>query len=106
MAGVDGDVFEMAADEEEVGSEELGKFVEVDSMRFRGGRCWGGDRSIGALVSEGRKSSNKEMEKLVVGGEVFDGGVKVVIEFVTEDVGGFAEGSSTGGEERDFWNWL
>lgn len=37
VAGVDGDIFEVMADEEKVGGEELGEFVEVD---LYGG--WGG----------------------------------------------------------------
>ena len=32
VAGVDGDVLEVMADKEEIGSEKLGEFVEVDGF--------------------------------------------------------------------------
>ena len=88
---VDGDVLEVAADEEEVGGEELGEFVEVDGM---------GD--IGALVVEGRESGDEEVEKLFVGGEVLDRTIEIVVKFCVEDAGGFAESGGAFGEEGDF----
>ncbi len=55
------------------------------------------------MVAEGGKSGDKEMEKLFVGGEVFDGGVKVVVELFVKDMRSLAEDFRAFGEERDFW---
>lgn len=60
-------------------------------------------RGVSALVAEGGKSGDKEMEKLFVSGEVFDGGVKVVAELFAKDMRSLAEDFRAFGEERDFW---
>lgn len=39
VAGVDGDIFKVMANEEEVGGEELGEFVEVDGLEGWLGGC-------------------------------------------------------------------
>jgi hypothetical protein len=88
---VDGDVLEVAVGEEEVGGEELGELVEVDGM--------GG---VGALVAERGESSDEEVKKLFVGGEVLDRTIEIVVKFCVEDVGGFTEGGGAFGEEGDF----
>ena len=61
-------------------------------------------RGVCALVAEGRKSGDEEMEKLLVGGEVFDGGIEVVIELVAEDSGSCAEDVGAFGEKGNFWS--
>lgn len=58
--------------------------------------------SVGALVAEGGEGGDKEMEKLFVGGEVLDGSVKIIVQLVLEDAGGFAKSLTTFGEEGDF----
>lgn len=42
------------------------------------------------------------MKKLFVGGEVLDGGVKIIVQFFVENAGGFAEGLAAFGEEGNF----
>lgn len=59
-------------------------------------------RSVNALVAEGGEGGDEEMEKLLVGSEVFDGSVKVVIELLMEDARSYAEGFDALGEKRDF----
>lgn len=108
VLGVNFDVLEMVADEEEVGAEELSELIEMDGLGLAG--CFVGAGvsvslaygRVGALVAEGGEGSDEEMEKLLVGGENFDGGEEVVVKLVPEDAGGFAEGLGTFGEEGDF----
>lgn len=69
----------------------MGELVEVDGM---------GD--IGALVAERGESSDEEVEKLFVGGEVLDRTIEIVVKLCVEDAGGFAEGGGAFGEEGDF----
>lgn len=100
VTGIDGDIFEVMADEKEVGGKELGEFVEMDGFGSRCGSFWVLWR-VGALVAEGGEGGDEEMEKLFVGGEVFDGGVEVVAKLFAEDTGSCAEGFGAGGEKGD-----
>lgn len=54
---------------------------------------------VGALVAEGGKSGDEEMKKLLVGGKILDGSVKIIVQFFMENTGGFAEGLAALGEE-------
>lgn len=65
---------------------------------------WGAFGSVGALVAKGGEGGDKEMEKLFIGGEGFDGGVKIIVQLVLEDAGGFAKSLATFSEEGDFGN--
>lgn len=103
IRGADWNAFEMVTDEKKIGSEKLSELIKVDGFYWVGG-CgsfwvlWG----VGALVAEGGESGDEETKKLLVGGKILDGGVKIIVQFFVENARGFAEGLTAFGKERDF----
>lgn len=102
IRGADWNAFEIVTDEKKIGSEKLSELIKVDGFYWVGG-CgsfwvlWG----VGALVAEGGKGGDEKMKKLLVGGKILDGGVKIIVQFFVENAGGFAEGLTAFGEERN-----
>ena len=58
---------------------------------------------VGALVAERWESCDKKMEKLFIGRKIFDGEEEIIVKAM-KNTGGFAEGASAFGEERNSAN--